>query len=143
MGTPTSGDDYLLYVDTNSVGASPPDPAVRNYVLVSGQKSFSNPQTLGTADTTDKDSNNWEESIATNRSSEKTVEGVREEGDPGQEGLKDANTNRNLAYFKYVTAAGDEWELQGFVTEWSEDAPQDDTATFSATIKRSGAEVAL
>jgi predicted secreted protein len=143
MGTPTSGDDFLLYVDTNSVGATPPDPSTRLFVLVSGQKSLTNPQSLATADATDKDSDNWEESVATNRSSEKTVEGVREEGDPGQEALKTANSQRNLAYFKIVSAAGDAWQFQGFVTEWSEEAPQDDVVSFSATIKRSGAETEL
>lgn len=140
MTTPTTGDDYLLYIDTNSVGATPPDTGTRLWVLIAGQKSFSNPYSLGVADVTDKDSNNYEESIATNRSSEKSLEGLVEANDPGQIALRSACENRNIAYFKHVTPAGDLRIYQGLVTEYSEDAPQDDAVTFTATIKRTGSE---
>lgn len=141
---PTSGDDFLLYVDTNSIGTvadpdTPVNAAVRSYVLVSGQRSMTPAMSLGTADATDKDSGNWEEAIATNRSAELSVEGVREEGDSGQDCLRDANRFRNKIYAKYLTPGGEVWEGQFFVTEFSVDAPQDDVVTFSAALKLSGA----
>jgi len=140
---PTSGDEYLLYIDGNSVGATPLDATTRNWLLISGQRTFDPKYNLGMADATDKDSNNNEEGVATNRSMQGSVEGVREEGDPGQEALASANKNRNLAYFKYSTPAGNEFSFQGYVTEYSETAPQDDVVTYSGTIKRSGPETEI
>lgn len=143
MPAPTSGDEFLVYIDTNSIGAeadnaTPVNPNTRNYVLISGQRGASLTYSLGVADVTDKDSSNWEESIATNRSGELTVEGVREEGDPGQDALRDANRFRNKVYAKAVTPAGEAWEGQFFVTEFNVEAPQDDAIPFSATLKLTG-----
>lgn len=145
---PASGNDFLLYIDINSIGtgadpATPVNASVRNYKLIAGQRTASPSDSLGTADATTKDSNNTEESIPTNTSAELAVDGVRSEGDEGQEAMKLALKYRNIAYFKRITPEGIATEARYIVTKYSEEAPQDDVVTYSATLKRTGAETVL
>jgi len=135
MGAPTSGNDYLVYVDTADADST---SDARTYVLISGQVNGSDNRSLETADSTDKDSSNWKESVATNRAGETSVECVREEGDTGQDKVRSVQKNRRKHFFKVITAAGNESEAQYFVKENNTDMPQDDTATWNFTLESSG-----
>lgn len=136
MATPTTGDEYLLKVDTAGAADS---GTPRNYVNVGGQRNLKPAHKVGEADTTDKDSNGWNEAIYTNRGLELSLDALREEGDAGQDALKAAHLARTVIYLRFDTPAGEQYEGRYLITSWEEDAPQDDVVSVSATFKLTGA----
>jgi len=132
MASPTTGNDYLIYVDDES--ASP----AFNYVVVGGQQSLSKSQSQSEVDVTDKQSEEWEEQILGNRGLTYDCEGVTEEADAGFVKVREYSKDKSLHQWQVVTAAGDTITGQCTMSELTEDAPQDSAATFSFSIKFSG-----
>jgi len=132
-GNPTTGNDYLLYIDQNSVGAED-----RSWLIIGGQLNLSIERGIGESEVTDKDSNHEEEYLPTNKSAGISFEFNVETDDSGFQELEKISKTREFRYFYYIRTDGKKEYCKAFLSEFSVDAPQDEVATGSGSLRITG-----
>lgn len=137
MGVAQTGNLWLAYVDDTATPATVRTSA--NYVLIGGQTGANYDRSLGTAEVTDKDSNNWTEHLPTNRDGELSLDNLLEANDAGLDILEGMLINRETRFVK-LTNGSVTYEFQAICTAFPLDLPQDDVAKTSITLKRTGEE---
>lgn len=133
---PDNGSNYLLDVDKKATPALTYPTA--EWGVVGGAQDLSVPLSLDTAETTDKDSNGWEESIATKRSLEISSDHLIELGDEGAEVCRAMLLNRTKRLVRVRYPDGSIYFGFAFCTAFEESAPAEDVATLSLTFKITG-----
>jgi len=139
MGTPETGNGWLVQIDDTATPVTYAARATANWVTIGGQRSLSYGRTLGTADVTDKDSDNNEELLATNRSAEVSLDNLLEADDDGLDVVEKMYQNRETRLLK-LTNGTISYVFAALCTEFPIDAPQDDAVTSGISFKRTGPE---
>lgn len=127
MGDPTTGVDFLVYVNTGTLAAP-------TWTKIAGQRNGRLSRRTDTANLTSKDSAGWARNIPTIISWNIDFDGLIVEGDSGQDALEEAWRNREQVQVRMVTEAGVKYTGLASITDLSDAAPYETEATFSGTL---------
>lgn len=104
------------------------------YLTVGGQDGLDLNESLGTADTTTKDSNHWEEHIPAFRRMTAEINGIIDEANNVQDELEEMLINRVQKNIKIISAAGGSWTGKASLTEFTRSAAKEEAVRFTASI---------
>lgn len=127
-----TGYDVLLFVDTAN------DPQNPTFTKVAGQRGLTLNKSMEEVDVTDKDSDNWKEFVASLREWSIDADGVIETLDGGFAYLQDTYLNRRTVLVQVLAADGSSRAGLSFITDFPEEFPYDDAATFTLTLRGTG-----
>lgn len=125
------GVNFLLYVNTGT-------EAVPVYTKIAGQKGGSFTRSTDTIDLTSKDNVGWQDEDYGVASWSIEADGLLVEDDAGYSALEDAFDNKEFVLVRWETAAGNKYEGQAIISDFSTEAPYDDNATYSITLNGKG-----
>lgn len=125
------GVNFLLYVNTGTV-------ELPSYQKVAGQRGGTFSRSSDTLDLTSKDNNGWQDEDYGMASWTIEADGLLVESDAGYTALEDAFDNKEFVLVRWETAAGNKYEGQAVITDFSTEAPYDDSATYSITLNGKG-----
>lgn len=131
-GKTTSGVNFLIYVaDEDGDSAS-------DFVLVAGQREGTLSREYDTIDVTSKDNFGWGDMEYGNASWSIEGDGILVEDDEGFKMLEDAFDNAEYVKVRFETQAGNQYEGTTVISDFSIEAPYDDTATYDLTLEGKG-----
>ena len=122
-----------IYVEVNTGTEETP-----TWIKVGGQGDATLTRSMGTIDVTDKDSQGWEEVLIGNRTAELEFDAFLIEDDAGFEALETAFEDRTEVDLRLTTPT-QTYRGKFILTEFPIEAPKDDSATISFTLKANGA----
>jgi TP901-1 family phage major tail protein len=125
------GVNFLLYVNTGTVEL----PA---YTKVAGQRGGTFNRSSDTLDLTSKDNAGWQDEDYGTASWSIEADGLLVESDAGYAALEDAFDGKEFVLVRWETAAGNKYEGSAIITDFSTEAPYDDSATYSITLNGKG-----
>lgn len=128
------GRNVLLYINFGE-GATEAAPV---WTLIGGQTTADFSMSADDIDVSDKNSGGWGETVAGNKSTELTLEGIICNSDEGYAALKDAfikGESVDICRYASDGTADRNWYS---ITELSDETPHDDAATFSVTLAGRG-----
>jgi TP901-1 family phage major tail protein len=125
------GVNFLLYVNTGTVEL----PA---YTKVAGQRGGTFNRSSDTLDLTSKDNAGWQDEDYGTASWSIEADGLLVESDTGYAALEDAFDGKEFVLVRWETAAGNKYEGSAIITDFSTEAPYDDSATYSITLNGKG-----
>lgn len=126
------GVNFLLYVNTGTV-------AVPVYTKVAGQRGGTLTREYDTIDVTSKDNMGWQDEEYGNASWSIEADGLLVEDDAGYAALESAFEGAEYVLVRFETQAGNQYEGSAIISDFSIEAPYDDTATYSLTLNGKGA----
>lgn len=125
------GVNFLLYINTGTV-------AVPVYTKVAGQKGGTFNRSSDTLDLTSKDNAGWQDEDYGVASWSIEADGLLVESDTGYAALEDAFDDKEFILVRWETAAGNKYQGNALITDFSTEAPYDDSATYSITLNGKG-----
>ena len=125
------GIDFLLYVNTGT-------GETETWTVVGGQRGASLSRSADTVDVTNKESNEWTESLPGLKSWSIDFDGLLVVDDTAYEALKTAWKSGQTVYVKIEQDGGTAEGGYGIITDLSEDYPYDAEATVSGSIEGTG-----
>ena len=128
------GKDTAVYVNT----ATEETPAWRK---VAGQRGGTFSRGGSTIDVASKDSDGWEDEDYGSNNWGHEFDGLIPKDDESYALLEDAWYNQELVMTRWNSASGRIWEGKCIITDFPEEAPYDDTATYSISLKGKGKPV--
>ncbi len=129
----TTGFNWLVFIDTAN------DPQNPTFTKVCGQRGLTMNRTADEVDVTNKCSeDSWKEFVLSLREWSQDLDGVVELADSGYQGVLDMFRQRRTVLVQKQASDGSTEVGLAFVTEISEEAPYDDAATFTLTLKGTG-----
>lgn len=131
-GKTTRGVNFLIYVSDED-GDSADD-----FVLVAGQREGTLSREYDTIDVTSKDNFGWEDMEYGNASWSIEGDGILVEDDEGFKMLEEAFDNAEYVKVRFETQAGNQYEGTTVISDFSIEAPYDDTATYDLTLEGKG-----
>jgi TP901-1 family phage major tail protein len=126
------GVNFLLYVNTGS-------DATPVWTKVAGQKGGTLNRGYDTIDVTSKDNVGWQDEEYGNASWSIEADGLLVEDDAGFLALESAFEGAEYVKVRFQTQAGNKYEGQAIISDFSVEAPYDDQATYSLTLNGKGA----
>lgn len=126
------GVNFLVYVNTGTA-QSP------TWTKVAGQRGGTFSRGYDTIDITSKDNNGWQDEEYGNANWSIEADGLLVEDDAGFLALEDAFDNAEYVLVRFQTQAGNNYEGSAIISDFSVEAPYDDTATYSLTLNGKGA----
>lgn len=127
MPEPTTGVDFLVYVNTGTVAAP-------TWTLVAGQRNGRLSRRTDEANLTSKDSRGWHRGKPAILHWSIDFDGLIIEGDTGQETLEEAWRRREQVQVQMVTEGGTKYRGVATITDLSDAAPYDSEATQTGTL---------
>lgn len=131
MSTKIAGVDILLYVNTGTE-ASP------NYVVLGGQSGATLNRSTNVIEVTAKDANGWTENVAGIKSWSVEAEGFIVANDSAYQFLEDAWLNGTELEVKISYPSGKTYKGKVLISDFPEEFPGDDAATYSLTFTGTG-----
>jgi TP901-1 family phage major tail protein len=125
------GVNFLLYVNTG-------DAQTPVYTKVAGQKGGTFNRSTDTVDLTSKDNYGWQDEDYGIASWSIEADGLLVEDDAGYLALEDAFDNKEVVLVRWETAGGNQYEGNAIISDFSNEAPYDDSATYSVTLNGKG-----
>jgi TP901-1 family phage major tail protein len=125
------GVNFLLYINTGTV-------ELPTYTKVAGQRGGTFNRSSDTLDLTSKDNAGWQDEDYGTASWSIEADGLLVESDAGYAALEDAFDNKEFVLVRWETAAGNKYEGSAIITDFSTEAPYDDSATYSITLNGKG-----
>lgn len=127
----TKGINFLVMVNTGTAEA----PV---YTKVAGQRGASLSRDAETMDTTSKDTDGWNESIAGFKSWSIEADGLFTENDEGYLALETAYMNGDTVLINLTTPSGGKYEGNAIITSFPLEASYDDVATYELSFTGTG-----
>lgn len=132
MANKTSrGVNFLIYVSEAKEDSK--------YYLVAGQREGTLTREYDTIDVTSKDNMGWEDMEYGNASWSIEGDGILVEDDKGFKLLEEAFDNAKYVMVRFETQSGNQYEGVTVISDFSIEAPYDDTATYDLTLEGKGA----
>lgn len=131
MAKTSRGVNFLIYVAKDGDSDS--------YVMVAGQREGTLTREYDTIDVTSKDNMGWEDMEYGNASWSLEGGGILVEDDEGFKLLEEAFENAEYVKTRFETQAGNKYEGTAVISDFSIEAPYDDTATYDLTLEGKGA----
>jgi TP901-1 family phage major tail protein len=125
------GVNFLLYINTGTT-------ELPEYTKVAGQRGGTFNRSADTIDLTSKDNSGWQDEDYGTASWSIEADGLLVEDDAGYAALEDAFDNKQVVLVRWETAAGNKYEGDAIITDFSNEAPYDDSATYSVTLNGKG-----
>lgn len=125
------GVNFLLYINTGTAQT----PV---YTKVAGQRGGTFNRSSDTLDLTSKDNAGWQDEDYGTASWSIEADGLLVESDAGYAALENAFDDKTYVLVRWETAAGNKYEGQAIITDFSTEAPYDDSATYSITLNGKG-----
>lgn len=125
------GVNFLLYVNTGT-------EAVPVYTKVAGQRGGTFNRSSDTLDLTSKDNAGWQDEDYGTASWSIEADGLLVESDAGYAELEEAFDAKAFVLVRWETAGGNKYEGKAVITDFSTEAPYDDSATYSITLNGKG-----
>lgn len=132
MGTPTTGYNFLLFIDANKDKNNP------NYIKVAGQRGVSLSRSQDTVDVTDKDSNNHMEYVPSLDSWSLDADGVLELDDNGFTEVQDTFEQKETFLIQLQQPDGSTLTGLAILTELKIEGPHDGEASASMSFQGTG-----
>lgn len=132
-GKTTRGVNFLIYV------ADGDDAGSDDFVLVAGQREGTLTREYDTIDVTSKDNFGWEDMEYGNASWSIEGDGILVEDDKGFRLLEKAFDDAEYVKVRFETQGGNQYEGTTVISDFSIEAPYDDTATYDLTLEGKGA----
>lgn len=126
------GVNFLLYVNTGT-------DETPVWTKVAGQKGGTLNREYDTIDITSKDNFGWSDEEYGVASWSIEADGLLVEDDAGFLALEDAFETAQYVMVRFQTQAGNKYEGSAIISDFSIEAPFDDTATYSLTLNGKGA----
>jgi TP901-1 family phage major tail protein len=126
------GVNFLIFVNTGTDVA----PV---WTKVAGQRGGSLTREYDTIDVTSKDNFGWSDEEYGVASWSIEADGLLVENDAGFLALEDAFEDAKYVKVRFQTQAGNKYEGLAIISDFSIEAPYDDTATYSLTLNGKGA----
>lgn len=126
------GVNFLLFVNTGS-------DATPIWTRVAGQKGGTLTREYDTIDVTSKDNMGWQDEEYGNASWSIEADGLLVEDDEGFLALEAAFEGAEYVKVRFQTAGGNNYEGSAIISDFSVEAPYDDSATYSLTLNGKGA----
>lgn len=126
------GVNFLLFVNTGT-------DAVPTWTKVAGQKGGTLTREYDTIDVTSKDNMGWNDEEYGNASWSIEADGLLVEDDAGFLALEAAFEGAEYVKVRFQTQAGNKYEGSAIISDFSVEAPYDDSATYSLTLNGKGA----
>ncbi|MRX54701.1 phage major tail protein, TP901-1 family [Bacillus idriensis] len=126
------GVNFLLFVNTGT-------DAVPTWTKVAGQKGGTLTREYDTIDVTSKDNMGWNDEEYGNASWSIEADGLLVEDDAGFLALEAAFEGAEYVKVRFQTQAGNNYEGSAIISDFSVEAPYDDSATYSLTLNGKGA----
>ena len=130
------GIDFIIQVNTGT-------EQTPVWTTVAAQRGAKLNRSSDTVDTTTKDSDSWKENEYTFREWSIDADGLIVENDEGYKALDDAFFQLKKLQVQMVTAAGNKYKGLSLLTDFSNDAPYNDSATYSVKLLGTGALVPI
>lgn len=125
------GKDFALYVNTGTAEA----PV---FTKVAGQRGGTLNRSSEGIDITSKDNSGWTDEDYGNNSWGVDIDGVVPENEEGYELLEDAWFNKEFILVQWRTASNKAYQGFARIGDFPEEAPYDDTATYSLSLVGKG-----
>lgn len=126
------GIDFLVKINTGT-------SEVPKYTTVAGQRGASLNRDAETMDTTSKDSEGWNESIAGFKSWSVDADGLLTGDDAGYLALETAYMEGETVLISLTTTGGSKYEGKAIISSFPLSAPYDDLATYEVSFTGTGA----
>lgn len=126
------GVNFLIFVNTGTT-------ELPTWTKVAGQRGGTLTREYDTIDVTSKDNMGWQDEEYGNASWSIEADGLLVEDDAGFLALEDAFENAEYVMVKFQTQAGNNYEGSAIISDFSVEAPYDDSATYSLTLNGKGA----
>lgn len=126
------GVNFLIYVNTGTA-------ELPTYTKVAGQRGGTLNREYETIDVTSKDNSGWSDEEYGNASWSIEADGLLVEDDAGYLALESAFEGAEYVMVRFETAGGNQYEGTAIISDFSVEAPYDDTATYSLTLNGKGA----
>jgi len=126
------GVNFLIYVNKGTA-------ELPEYVKVAGQRGGTFNRGYDTIDVTSKDNNGWQDEEYGNGNWSIEADGLLVESDEGFKLLEAAFDNAEYVKVRFQTQAGNKYEGQAIISDFSIEAPYDDSATYSLSLNGKGA----
>lgn len=127
-----TGVDFVINVNTGTV-------ELPTWTLVAGQRNATLTMSTDEVDITSKNSNGWHEGLPSIRSWSIEFDALLIEDDDGLAAIEDAFMNGTQVQVQIVTPAGNKYDGNATLTDFSYEGPYDGEATASGTLTGSGA----
>ena len=116
-----------------------------SWVTIGQQRGGGVNRTGETADASHKDDNGWGSGVHTKNTWQFTIDGALNAADPAWAALLSAYRNQELKWFKVDRSAigGEDEEGQCWITDLSDDNPNDGVVTYTLTLQGDGALSAI
>lgn len=125
------GKDFALYVNTGTA-------ELPTYTKVAGQRGGTLNRSSEGIDITTKDNSGWTDEDYGNNSWGVDIDGVIPENEAGYTRLEDAWFNQEHILVQWRNPAGRAYQGLARIEDFPEEAPYDDTATYSLTLVGKG-----
>jgi TP901-1 family phage major tail protein len=125
------GVNFLLYTNTGT-------EELPVYTKVAGQRGGTFSRSSDTIDITSKDNYGWMDEDYGIASWSIEADGLLVEDDAGYMALENAFDNKQTVLVRWETAGGNQYEGDAIITDFSNEAPYDDSATYSITLNGKG-----
>jgi TP901-1 family phage major tail protein len=126
------GVNFLIYINTGTAET----PV---YTKVAGQRGGTLNREYETIDVTSKDNFGWSDEEYGVASWSIEADGLLVEDDAGYAALETAFEGAEYVMVRFETQAGNKYEGSAIISDFSIEAPFDDTATYSLTLNGKGA----
>ncbi len=127
MPEPTTGVDFLVFVNTGTLAAP-------TWTKVGGQRNGRLSRRTDEANLTSKDTAGWHKGKPAINNWSIDFDGLIMEGDGGQEALEEAWRGREMVQVDMVTEGGTHYRGMATITELTDSSPYDSEATYSGTL---------
>ncbi|MBW3113486.1 phage major tail protein, TP901-1 family [Bacillus sp. MCCB 382] len=125
------GVNFLLYINTGT-------EETPLYTKVAGQRGGTFNRSTDTIDLTSKDNYGFKDEDYGIASWSIEADGLLVEDDAGYQALENAFDNKGIVLVRWETAGGSKYEGEAIITDFSNEAPYDDSATYSVTLNGKG-----